>query len=271
MFVCPDGSWDMQIDELVKKITKWTGRAKTSSLTQKECYVGANTALFKTILHVLPACSFTRKQCKQLETLLYKDLLPKMGISSKLPLVYRYAPHKFQGLALLQLYVHIIIEKLKFFLPHATRQSQLGMTFQASLEAIQIEIGSQQQFFQLNFHTYGFLTPTSWLATLWEGVSWYSLQLQPGRWDLSPPRLHDVALMDALIGHKTFTNDEIACVNRCRLYLKVFFLSDIVNSAGTKVLQNAYDGTISTQWRSRWKWPRQPRPRMDPVRVNNTH
>ena len=94
----------MQIDELVKKITKWTGRAKTSSLTQKECYVGANTALFKTILHVLPACSLTRKQYKQLETLLYKDLLPKMGISSKLPLVYRYAPHKFQGLALFQLY-----------------------------------------------------------------------------------------------------------------------------------------------------------------------
>lgn len=204
VFACPDGSWDMQIEDLSKKIRIWTSRVKSSSLNHKECYVGVTTALFKTILHVLPACSFTRKECKQLETILYY-LLPKVDISSKLSLVYCYAPFKFQGIGLLQIYVHIIIEKLQNFLPHATQHTQLGNTFQASLEAIQIEVGSCEQFFRLSFHTFGFLTPKSWLASLWEGISWYALQLQPGSWSLPPPRQHDFALMDAFIAHQTFT------------------------------------------------------------------
>lgn len=260
VFVCPDGSWTLQIEELTKKITKWGQRMKSSSLTQKECYISATTAMFKTILHSLPACSFTKNECKQLEVLLYGFLLPKMGISSKFPLVYRYAPHKFQGLALLQIYLHIIIEKLKLFLPNVTKKSQLGLSFQASLETIQLEIGSASQFFRLRFHDFGFLTPISWLATLWEGISWYNIQLMPGTWTLQPPRQHDVSLMDALINDHSFTHDEITSVNRCRLYLRVFFLSDIVSGDGTTILQDAYDGVRSTQWISRWRWPRQSRP-----------
>lgn len=49
-------------------------------------------------------------------------------------------------------------------------------------------------------------------------------------------------------------------MNRCRLYLRVFFFSDIVSGCGTCVLPDVYDGQVSDQWRSRWKWPRQPRP-----------
>ena len=158
VYVCPDGSWTLQLEELQKKVTKWGTRIRNSSLTLKECYVSATTAMFKTILHSLPACSFTRKECK-------------LGLSKKFPLVYRFVPHKLQGLGLLQIYVHIIIEKLKFFLPHMTQTTQLGLSLQASLETIQIEVGSSTQFFSLGFHTYVFLTPISWMSILWESVS----------------------------------------------------------------------------------------------------
>ena len=260
LYVCPDGSWTLQLDELHKKVTKWGTRIKHSSLTPKECYVSATTAMFKTILHSLPACSFTRKECKQLEVILYDFLLPKLGLSRKFPIVYRFAPHKFQGLGLLQIYVHIIIEKLEFFLRHMTQKTQLGLSFQASVETIQVEVGSSAQFFSLGFHTYGFLTPISWMSTLWEGVSWYTLQLTPGKWSLQPPHINDMSLMDSLIQNRSFTKEEIMSVNRCRLYLRVFFLSDIVSYDGTSIRQDAYDGWCSDQWISRWKWPRQPRP-----------
>ena len=66
--------------------------------------------------------------------------------------------------------------------------------------------------------------------------------------------------MDSLLQDRSFTREEIMNVNRCRLYLRVFFLSDIVSYDGTTIRQDAYDGWRSDQWISRWKWPRQVRP-----------
>lgn len=260
VYVCPGGSWTLQLEELQKKFHTWGTRIKQSSLTPKECYVSATTAMFKTIMHSLPACSLNRKECKRLEIILYDYLLPKLGLSKKFPLVYRYASIKFQGLGLLQIYVHIIVEKLKFFLTHMPQKIQLGLTFQASLETVQIETGSTQQFLSVSFYQYGFLTPISWMSTLWEGVSWYALQVSPGSWNLRPPRRNDFSLMDSIIQDHSFTKEEILSVNRCRLSLQVFWLSDIITCDGAAVRHDAFNGEKSDQWISRWHWPRQPRP-----------
>ena len=141
-----------------------------------------------------------------------------------------------------------------------TQTTQLGLSFQASLEIVQIEVGSSTHFFSLRYHSYGFLTPVSRMSTLWEGISWYAIQLTPGKWSLPPPRINDVSLMVSLVRDQSFTREEIMSVNRCRLYLRVFFLSDIVTCDGTAIRQEAYDGWRSLQWTSRWKWPKQPRP-----------
>lgn len=71
----------------------------------------------------------------------------------------------------MQVFVQIVIEKLKVFLFHGGQTTQLGITFTASMEAIQIEVGSSEQFFSLLYSKYGFLTPFSWLSTLWDVIS----------------------------------------------------------------------------------------------------
>ena len=118
-------------------------------------------------------------------------MLPKMGVTGKLPLVFRYAPLKFQGLSMMQIHVHIIIEQLKLFLSHGGHSSQLGLTYTASVEAMQVEVGSLTQFFQLDFNKYGLLTPDSWLSKLWRGLWKYGISLRPGRWHLHAPRVGD--------------------------------------------------------------------------------
>ena len=166
VYLTPRGSLNLQLTETSKKIRTWTAKVIKSSLSNKETYVAATTTIFKTIMFILPSCSFSRKQCRAIEVLLYKDLLPKMGVSSKIPLPYRFAPHQFQGMNLMQVFVHIMIEKLKKILFDADQPTQLGKTLKASLEAIQIEIGASEQFFSLSCAKYGFLTPFSWLSTL---------------------------------------------------------------------------------------------------------
>jgi hypothetical protein len=54
--------------------------------------------------------------------------------------------------------------------------------------------------------------------------------------------------------------EELVAVNRCRLFLKAFFLSDIVNGSGTEILPAAWNGErIICPQRSE-NWPNQSRP-----------
>ena len=61
--------------------------------------------------------------------------------------------------------------------------------------------------------------------------------------------------MDSVIAAKIFTRAEVARINRCRLYLQVFYLSDIVSGNGRTVLQEALDGQVLRHRHSQWKWP----------------
>lgn len=97
-----------------------------SSLSKKETYVAATTTTFKTIKFILLSCSFSKKQCRVIEVLLYIELLPKIGVSSKIPLPYRFAPHQFQGMNLKGIFVHVMIEKLKVFLFDADQPTKRG-------------------------------------------------------------------------------------------------------------------------------------------------
>ena len=74
------------------------------------------------------------------------------------------------------------------------------------------------------------------------------------------PRLNDFARMDMTVQAKIFTRDELQSINRCRLYMQIFFLSDIVFGNGRVVLQEILDEQMISQRKSQWKWPRQTRP-----------
>lgn len=88
IFVTPNGSMDMQLIEI-----EWSERLHTSFLDQKECYIGANTTIFKTVEYILSSTSFTEIQCTMIEHALYWYFMNKLGLSSKFPLAYKVGPH----------------------------------------------------------------------------------------------------------------------------------------------------------------------------------
>jgi hypothetical protein len=53
---------------------------------------------------------------------------------------------------------------------------------------------------------------------------------------------------------------DLADINRCRVYLRVFFLSDIVNIQGDTIEEWAITGKRSNARRSTWHWPVQQKP-----------
>ena len=57
-----------------------------------------------------------------------------------------------------------------------------------------------------------------------------------------------------------FTKSELMTINRCRLYLRVLFLSDITDGAEKNVTSKAMNGIDDSFRKSRWIWPLQIRP-----------
>ena len=105
LHIHPDGSMDQQVVFISAQINAWNGKLKHSSLSKHHTYVAANTSIFRTIIYGLPGCCYSLTECRKLENILYSDLMPKMGLSSKLPLPYRYGGLSSQGMGLLHIHL----------------------------------------------------------------------------------------------------------------------------------------------------------------------
>ena len=256
----PDGTMGKQVEYVGNKITKWITKLKPSPLSKHHTYIAANTAIFRTIIYALPASCLSIVECRKLEAILYTDLMPKMGLSSKLPLPYRYGTLAYQGMGLLHIHSQMMIEQLKVFLEHVTKDTQLGISYRATMETLQLEIGSIHDVFVLPYHKYHFLATDSWIKCLWLCLDKYKISLRKPSTPYPPQRTNDFSLMDTVIDAKIFTNSEIYRINLCRIYLQVFYLSDICSGNGRGVMNNYMDGLFSPIRKSTWIWPRQQQP-----------
>jgi hypothetical protein len=66
--------------------------------------------------------------------------------------------------------------------------------------------------------------------------------------------------MEELTGSTLVNKRDLAAINRCRIYLRVFFLSDIVNIQGGTIEEWAINGERSNGRHSSWYWPVQQKP-----------
>ena len=61
-------------------------------------WIGLCQAIWTSISYVLPATTFTMKECNDIAKELYHPLLPKLGCNRNYPTCLRYCPHRLQGL-----------------------------------------------------------------------------------------------------------------------------------------------------------------------------
>jgi hypothetical protein len=66
--------------------------------------------------------------------------------------------------------------------------------------------------------------------------------------------------MESLIASGRFTNKELKEIKKCRIYLQVFYLSDITNVKGNKIEAWVGRGQKQAGRQSTWEWSVQQRP-----------
>jgi hypothetical protein len=60
--------------------------------------------------------------------------------------------------------------------------------------------------------------------------------------------------MERLVASVRFSGKELQQINYCRIYLQVFFMSDIANVKGTEVEEWARKGKRQSKRKSEWEW-----------------
>ena len=262
-----DGNQENQLVNINKKTRKWIDGIQHSALTKKEVYISLMTSVSKTISYSLSATSFSDKQIRRISTPVYKIALARMGVLPTLPLQYRYAPSRYQGIDLTNFDVEQTIQKIIIFLMHGNQSTQIGKSFTLCLEEIQLELGLLHNLFETPFHKFGHLTQFSWLRHLWEMCSKYKITLRGKYSTPTLQREHDIGLMDTLISSRTFSKHQEAAINRCRIYLQVVTLSDIVDGSGLSISKHVYEGHRDVFRTSKWTWPNQARPPLQDWRL----
>jgi hypothetical protein len=75
-----------------------------------------------------------------------------------------------------------------------------------------------------------------------------------------PNRKNDVSVMEALIDTDEFSSKDLKEIDQRRIYLRVFFISDIFTHDGQRITDWARKGRRDGGSKSSWAWPVQQRP-----------
>jgi len=126
------------------------------------------------------------------------------------------------------------IATLNSFLQHYGTGSSLGVTLQASLENLQMELGVANCPFDYDYDTWHHLATESWVKALWEKIDTMGIDLELEYTSLPPPRQGDKTVMQTMVDGG-FKGEDLAAINRVRKYMQAMFLSDITNAAGRQI------------------------------------
>ena len=260
--IAGDGSMEGQKQKLLKTSMEWANKMEKAYLYKSEANLAINTTLARTWAYPVQATSLTLEDCVDIMKPAYKVILSKLGSNRHIPLQYRYGPKELNGLGLPHLYTMQGIAKLKALITHMKSGSKIGRTLEGQLEATNIELGTSEHLFDLEYREWELLMTKSWLKSLWEFTDRYNITVRGNYTTPRPTREYDRFLMEVVMTEKRrlFDDNEIKIINRCRVYLQVMTLGDIATTDGYQIAHRVREGIVDSNRRSSYKWPYQTRP-----------
>ena len=208
----------------------------------------------KTIEHALAPATITKSQGQYISSRVQKHLLPMLGVVSTFPIWMRHVPFHFGGLGIHQPYHERGRQQLEALLLYQRERSQTSMLMEDSIEQLQLQVGCCGTFWTKPYAKWGKLAPRCWVSSLWEYVYENEITLRvDGLTSLTGQRIHDRCLMS--IAMEIYGSRNVLCrINRVRIYLEVYWLSDIATGDGERVEECCVEGSKVRARRSKYTW-----------------
>jgi len=174
------------------------------------------------------------------------------------PISCVHGPLCYQGLDVPNLYTEQTTARLQALLQYGPQADDLmGSLIRYTAEAFQMEAGVTGLIFEAPIAIEPAIT-NSWIKECWLDMQHYDIHITEDIPDFTVPRAGDKELMRVFVT-AGFCNEEIASLNRCRLFCHVIFISDICTGAGEKVDSRWLQGKESNTY-EHYSWPRTGKP-----------
>lgn len=258
--LAPDGNNKDQYECMMKKVQTWAKQINAGHLPGKEAFAAISSTIMKTLEYPIVATTFTREECNRLVKPIHDAAFPHARICRQMPKAVKYGDKDSLGLGLDDLFVTQGLDKLTFLVEELKGSSMSSTLLKANLEWCIIHIGvGGKSLFEIPYDEYEFLLPEVWMKSLWQFTSEYKIRVDTSEFALKPRRENDEFLMEAF-QRSGCTKGQLIRLNRCRMYLQVETLSDIVDGSGQCFSKRLYDGHRFNQRLPYHDWPEQANP-----------
>ena len=260
--IAPDGNNTDQVETLIKKATDYGQRMQTNHTYSHEAWIGMTQVVMKSLDYCLPATTMSQQQCDKIMWQVIKCFLPKSGINRFIKRDVLYSPASLQGLGLKNLYLMQGIHHVTDLIENVWKDSITGHFQMTSLEFLRLELGINCHLLNSDYDKFSALIITpSWIVNTWQFMSKHNITV-----DIDPPqfdqvRENDSPLMELILNTASISSKEAAIANKCRIYLQVFMVSDLVTGCGKFLKDNVWNGIRDNHNKpSNIEWPLFPRP-----------
>jgi hypothetical protein len=189
-------------------------------------------------------------------------ILRKMGITSNPPRAVVSVKARYGGIGLDHLTSVQSHGQLQHLLGHLQCQYTTGQLIHMTMKFTQMECSCMGNVLEQSYKQYvGAIIDEYWITAIWAHLERCEATVKvTGLWKPTHGREKDSAIMEKITASGRFKPAEIREINICRLYLQVFFTSDIADNSDKHLEPLVPKGQIQSTRNSIWEWPVQHRP-----------
>jgi hypothetical protein len=253
-FLAPDGNPMKQIEKMKNAAIKWADCMRSGHISRDDAWLSFYSTIWKTLLYPLPALNLNKETYNKIMTPILNYLLPAMGICRNFPRTLVYSSTKYMGLGLKHPHTIQEILWIKDILKHTHLLTTTGQLYRISLELLFLEVGMGHDLSVIPKVAIDLLATPSLIRDSCYFLKQHNLNLQHDI-KIRLLRPNDQILM-AVFYELNPSYEELTSLNHCRLYLQVYFLSEICTGDGHSISADVWDGKRCESTLKTLAWPR---------------
>jgi hypothetical protein len=149
-----------------------------------------------------------------------------MGIVRNAARKVVFGSEKYCGLGLDHLTTTQYYSRLQYLIGHIRSKSITSKLIRQQLDYTQLEISCPAQVLGQDYNRYiqAILCP-NWITAIWESLHSRKASVAiKSDWIPQPARIGDITILEELTGSALVNKRDLKEINRCRVYLRVFFI-----------------------------------------------
>ena len=247
---------------LIKKIEDWGEKTSTKTMTKHEARTAIKQTIGRTIRYPLAATALNKAECIEIQKVLKKETIGKMGVVRTAPNAVVNAPTQFGGMGQTTIHENQTIDHVLTILQHGHSETVTGNLLRTTLEYMALESGMPGDPMKLPIHDITWISEKTWMDTTLRAMDDIGITIETNMTGLKKWTNNDSFLMER--ASSLISGKEIAIFNKVRMHLKAATFSDILTADGrqvdTSMLKGEYESTGPNPSRDAYDWPIVPPP-----------